>query len=446
MGINAIREWLKKALGRNAAAPGRFDAHCHVFNLEYLLLEAGQMLWDAIIGRYPEAAPGTIHEDLAFERSGAERLGGIETFIRWAVQLLGAALSSETENARFLRKAADEAWGEKDLGLVPLMMDIYYMYAPPLREGASLAAAAPGGETAPSEAQRQEFKRRYGAIVEAQGTRLAARARGSIAAGILSGGALPLADEILARIEASSPQGLRSGLGADFKQTAGFRHQMEALDEVRRALPGKVFPFLAVDPRRRGIVQALLAGGLVGGDGPYYGVKLYPRLGVHPACKELEPVYDYCSKKKIPITSHCSRGGFPDWMDTWALYGQPSNFRPALRGRPDLRIDLAHFGDRSDGFAWADEIKAMMAEFPGVYSDLACYTRKSVLDAWFERYGADALVAKRTMYGSDFDVMYFTNPGEVTLQGYGSMFKDRFGDERLKAMSGQVVKEFLGIA
>jgi hypothetical protein len=48
------------------------------------------------------------------------------------------------------------------------------------------------------------------------------------------------------------------------------------------------------------------------------------------------------------------------------------------------------------------------------------------------------------MFGSDFDVLYFTEPG-MTLERYYKRFLDLFGGERLVQMASRVPLEFLGL-
>ena len=53
-------------------------------------------------------------------------------------------------------------------------------------------------------------------------------------------------------------------------------------------------------------------------------------------------------------------------------------------------------------------------------------------------------VRERTMFGSDFDVLYFTEPG-MTIERYYKRFLDLFGGERLAQMASRVPLAFLGL-
>jgi hypothetical protein len=62
-------------------ATRRFDAHCHLFAIDYLVLEAGNMLWDAIRGRYPRMRVAGRRE---LEAGGPRT---IREFLRWLYEL-----------------------------------------------------------------------------------------------------------------------------------------------------------------------------------------------------------------------------------------------------------------------------------------------------------------------------------------------------------------------
>jgi len=90
----------------------------------------------------------------------------------------------------------------------------------------------------------------------------------------------------------------------------GLERQLNALKNL--SAKGNCFPFFPVDPRRPGVVQAVLSGKIVTRKrGGFYGIKLYPRLGYHPLSSNLVSLYAYCEANSIPITTHASTGGFP---------------------------------------------------------------------------------------------------------------------------------------
>lgn len=441
---------------RSSRVPGDaiFDAHCHVFNLEYLVLETGQMIWDMLRGAYPRLDPDQRRNSLSLlpELNGVPVVDDAERLLAWAVEILIAAFGSEAANADRLRAAARSRWGVRRLNLVPLMMDIYYLYAPPLGAAGAARAAAPeagaeavaGPGAGPAEA---EFLERLTRAVETAASRNpGGQGRKAAKAARVAGHGLDRAgiEALAAAISGTSPQRSFAPEAAPaFKGTAGFTHQFRAVGELGRSGSG-VYPFFAVDPRRPGSVEWAMDAANVGPKGPFYGVKLYPRMGVHPRCPELAPLFAHCAANSIPVTTHASRSGFPWWIEAYADYGHPENFNQAFEANPGLRIDLAHFGNGTGDDDWGRAVAAAMAEHEGAYSDLACFTHRRSIDDFKRKYRDLPGVAERTMYGSDFDVMYFTKPG-ITLEEYCEAFLSEFGPEGLGRMACEVPKRFLGV-
>jgi predicted TIM-barrel fold metal-dependent hydrolase len=190
----------------------------------------------------------------------------------------------------------------------------------------------------------------------------------------------------------------------------------ELLTVVNR-YPNKVFPFLGVDPRRQGILNIVKQS--VSRNGPFYGVKLYTPIGFSPTDPVLfggsgqkDCVYGYCERNEIPVTIHCSPGGFGtlsrsvpvtglvqfgegvqltvdgfkgtvdnqglaevigtvnfstsvlDGGPTMAIaersraLNHPHIWRRVLEAYPRLYLNLAHFGGQEEATAYAHEIES----------------------------------------------------------------------------------------
>jgi predicted TIM-barrel fold metal-dependent hydrolase len=217
-----------------------------------------------------------------------------------------------------------------------------------------------------------------------------------------------------------------------------------------------VYPFLAVDPRRPDIITTVLSGKLVSHQGPFYGIKLYPRLGVHPQCADLLPLYAWCEAGRIPITTHADEIGFPPpglqniaHLDQSDL-GHPRHFQRILEQFPNLVIDFAHFG--MSNLEWAEQIATFIGDerFTGVYSDLACYTTQQVIVDFRKRFWHRPRVAERTLLGTDYDVFYLVTLG-ITLERYLENFsdkhtKDGFTLAELEQMRTSNAIRFLGVS
>ena len=219
------------------------------------------------------------------------------------------------------------------------------------------------------------------------------------------------------------------------------QNQIDALEKLSSA--GNCYPFFAVDPRRTGVIDEILKGHYVTRKpGGFYGVKLYPRLGYHPMSGKLPQLYAYCAANNIPITTHCSAGGFPTWSSPSDAFCDPEGFRPVLEANPTLKINFAHFGNQCP--AWGNSIIDLMKMYPGVYSDLSCYTGYSDIEGFKTVFWNQDIVKQRTMYGSDYDIFYFTEAG-MDLDDYIQSFQDEFTKDELSNMMTTLPEKFLGI-
>lgn len=159
----------------------------------------------------------------------------------------------------------------------------------------------------------------------------------------------------------------------------------------------------------------------------FAGIKIYPPLGMDPwpehspdQLKKVEYLYQYCCCKGIPITTHCSDGGFKVLPDEKIdLYTNPAHgWTKALAEYPNLKINLAHMGLNTKirnkmNFLkkknWFETIYNLVIDNENVYTDFSC----SAFD--FEFYNAlrDLLESKnkrfykRLLFGSDIMVNLF---------------------------------------
>jgi predicted TIM-barrel fold metal-dependent hydrolase len=399
--------------------PRHFDAHCHVFDLEFLMYEVGQVIWDRVCGRYP------IHRARGMRRG---REPDLEDYLRWASEIGQALAGDEDENLEAVFAAIRGTWPGCQPCAVPLMMDVYYMFDDPLldpRERFDARAYA-------------ELHRSVRALPDPEGARksfdqtLEALKVSEV-----------WANKLRARVDAA--RGERRGASDDPFDTWGLGRHKAALQALAQKYAGSVFPFLAIDPRRAGAIEALPR--LVSKHGPFYGVKLYPRLGYHPQHPSLHPVYDFCDQHEIPITTHCGPGGFPPWEKRQELANlcKAEHFEPILRAHPKLRIDFAHFGFDQGG-GWRDEILSLMTDpaLEGrVFSDLSCFARASDAAGFRRAHLAEwSAIVKQTMFGTDYDVMALGAPGQY-LASYHRQFKAALGGHGLEDMSSEVVGRFL---
>jgi len=116
----------------------------------------------------------------------------------------------------------------------------------------------------------------------------------------------------------------------------------------------------------------------------FAGIKLYPQLGFDPwpdnpgEREKVEYLYNYCVEKRIPITTHCSDGGYKvdQKNDGLTRPGYNQKWWKALEKHPKLTINFAHFGaeSKSPKRQWRNAIIDMMdnKKFANVYADISC--------------------------------------------------------------------------
>ncbi|NTW53963.1 MAG: amidohydrolase family protein [Chlorobaculum sp.] len=153
----------------------------------------------------------------------------------------------------------------------------------------------------------------------------------------------------------------------------------------------------------------------------FLGIKVYPPLGFDPwpeNSKEKDKVrhmYKYCVDNNIPITAHCSPGGF--LVDkSYKEFSSPFKWESVLKEYRNLRLNLAHFGGvESEG--WRRKIADMILEidpktghytYENFYTDISYqgvnkksyHDLKAFLDT-FEKTSRRRLV-ERIIFGTDF--------------------------------------------
>lgn len=116
----------------------------------------------------------------------------------------------------------------------------------------------------------------------------------------------------------------------------------------------------------------------------FAGIKLYPPLGFDPwpshNMKELDKVkflYSECIRKAIPLTVHCSDGGFITSPDSESFTNPAEKWKEVLNlpEYKNLRINFAHLGNQKEGRTeWRETIMDLIKPDGNVYTDCSCVT------------------------------------------------------------------------
>jgi hypothetical protein len=148
----------------------------------------------------------------------------------------------------------------------------------------------------------------------------------------------------------------------------------------------------------------------------FAGIKLYPPIGFDPwpadndERAKVEQLYEFCCGNEIPVTVHCSDGGFQlvkdavnlTCPDRWAKVFSEERFKT-------LKLNFAHFGKQSkkkylffsqDG--WRKRVIELLS-YPNVYTDFS-YVGLDDEDYRMLEEACDAhqVLANKLLFGSDF--------------------------------------------
>ena len=195
----------------------------------------------------------------------------------------------------------------------------------------------------------------------------------------------------------------------------GTRDRRNFLGQIRGTMdavlahPGRVLPFIGVNPRRPDHFELMRRAIEEQG---FVGVKLYPSLGFEVGTDAMRAVLEYCREMDVPIVVHCTAGGFNRDAAT-AGYAHPKHWLELFVGSDDpLRLCFAHCGgwggfceQDPDQVEWAETILSYMSEYPGVYADLAYHVEMMLRGGDAEATYFEAL--KRLLGGAHRDRILF---------------------------------------
>lgn len=428
------------------------DAHCHLFNRDVL---SWRLLVDFIFSRISRR-----HMRAPLET--AESIGGVKRIIRF---FQTGMMDTEKIYGKLLAEGACNT-------VVPLMFDLDYC----------MKGAGQSNVSGRRKACKRNVKRTAQKELAALRKELHALEKQVGRDGRIELGEMKQALRRLARQTKRLPLGKRDT----------FRAQEDNLLKLAAAHPGRVLPFYVVDPRRPGnCVQG--PGGMMdispmtdrlvprlGGKGVFYGFKLYCPNGYSPTDPVLMALYGYCEQHGVPLTAHCSGGGFASFSPSITVHGHicrngevvphdgvlefrhyrltdtlrvkekaellnhPLLWEKVMTAFPRLRLNLAHFGCRDEGPDWTELIYSMMERFPGLHTDLSCITEEVKLR---EMRGylvqAPEQVRRKFLFGSDFYLNLLFLDG---MKEYMENFRNTFTEQERRELMTLNPSQFLGLS
>lgn len=168
---------------------------------------------------------------------------------------------------------------------------------------------------------------------------------------------------------------------------------------------------------------------------PYFfvGIKVYPPLGFDPwpadknKLQKVKLLYKTAIKKKIPVITHCSDGGYNTVgtkESAWKLTDPGEKWTQALAFSDNqsdfskLKLCFAHFGSESTKKkgrkSWSEKIIDLIEKYDNVYTDISCCSGTPLyyrnLNSLIDR--STPKLKHRIMYGSDFSINLLANDDE----------------------------------
>jgi predicted TIM-barrel fold metal-dependent hydrolase len=275
-------------------------------------------------------------------------------------------------------------------------------------------------------------------------------------------------EEIIAEKENAS----KNLLAVSLRDT--FDEQYQQLIELKNkhAAAVAIKPFFAVDARRGDVYERMKTA--IEKDG-FSGVKMYCPNGYSPVDPRLDKVYRYCLDNHIPITAHCSYGGFATLENEVDVQGaiyadnrvtpyegklkftkkitqhggveeralalnHPDLWNVVLNKYGGLKLNLAHLGIRGvdnpdERYEWSNLIIKMMLEHENLYTDLSCMTdKKAIADLWELASKADKQcrlnlsITDRVMFGTDFWLSMMFKDLNLYMEDFNAFFADKQED------------------
>ncbi len=247
------------------------------------------------------------------------------------------------------------------------------------------------------------------------------------------------------------------------KVKISLEQQHADLATLRKKYSENIVPFVAVDPRRENILPMVKK--LVEEEN-FKGIKIYPPLGYYPTDERLYPVYEYAEKNKLPIMSHCSRGGvwdkrkITDVMLTHPIsraklekkkpkeftdyYTDPDNYVEVMNKFPELKICLAHLGGseewesylndpwqhnlKNQKKSWLSKITDMIKseKYPNLYTDISySILEKTEHFALVKVLLQDKNLREKILFGSDF---YMVESEKIRERKISMLLRAYLGD------------------
>ena len=225
----------------------------------------------------------------------------------------------------------------------------------------------------------------------------------------------------------------------DFGQVddATHRAEAEAVSAICREHEDRLIPFLATDPRRRGILDYLE---YARSDLGIKGVKIHPLAGFaiddQDACY---PFYKRCSELELPVLGHCRPTGNAE-RDRLA---RPERYERVAADFPELRICLGHLG----GGPWTEDALRVVENHPNAYGDVSnmqpLFVDEPERFAGVLRRAMNGAARERVMYATDWPSQRPADPSFLEAFAAGAVLG--LSETESSLLTVRNAERFLGV-
>lgn len=227
-----------------------------------------------------------------------------------------------------------------------------------------------------------------------------------------------------------------------------FPEVVELYGDLAKRNPGRLYPYIGVDPRRKGGLELFRKAVLELG---FKGLKFYCGAGFMPYDEVCTPFYKACMEYGVPVTYHTSPAGAP----AVSRFAHPLNISDVHRAFPDLPVIYAHAGHGP----WWEEAAYLANGAPHGYLDLSQWPGDARKDmkAFVQKLARmrDIIGAHRILWASDFSFGPNSHGDTSPLPHWLKTFRDlptlgeeygvTFTQDEVDLMLGGNAQRLLGI-
>ena len=204
--------------------------------------------------------------------------------------------------------------------------------------------------------------------------------------------------ELLAEMdEAGVSRAVILGQDAHATPNRSFRNytlRNEELARISARSGGRLVPFAGVDPNAspEAVKELKRAVGTLGARG----LKVHSSANsVYPTDPRMQPLYELCQEKGLPILFHTGTTGLGDCE---IKYSKPEYLDEVCQKFPDLKVVMAHFG-----WPWTDVSIAVALRNPNVFIDVSGW-KPRYIPASLLPY-LNGILSDRFLFGTDYPML-----------------------------------------